>query len=858
MRLLDLRAHAALSREELAAVSGVSVRALADMERGRSRGPQRRTVQALAGALSLSPQAAAELESAARLGRPRPRPNTRVPAHSLPSPPRDTDDLTARETLPERPALSGSQTTGVAGRRAPALPDGPQNPHPAPVRRPPVPAQLPAVGRMWGRDAELARLEALVAHQDGPAVVAVDGMAGAGKTTFALWLARRVSPSYPDGVLFADLHTHSPAGEPSQPGEVAAGLLRALGTPPQDLVLGPAGRTALLRSVLAQRRVVVVLDDAERASQVAPLLPGTGGSLVLVTSRRRLTGLSVRHGAMRLTLEPLAADEAVLLLRGVLERRAAGWETVDEAALAVIARRCAYLPLALQIAAERLAERGPAFVCTLARELEADGRRLEVLSVPGEAETAVRSVFAWSYRTLNGELSRAFDLLALHPGAVSGTAAAAALWGVSATEASRLFGELYAAHLVAEVSPGRYRMHDLLREFALECAGAQQAQTLRGARERVVAWYLHAAEAAADQLLGRGRHRVPIDPLPEGCQAPAFGSAAQALQWCERERENLVACARQARAARSPAAWQLPYALWGFRFLRHHHHEQLEAGQAARAALAGQGDPVAEACVEVVLASARAGLRQHAAADVHYRQAISCFGAAGDGEGEGMALLAHAMSCMRQGRSAEAAGQVERALGLFRAANCSWGTAQALSGVGEGYLAQGRAEAALEPLALARALHHANGSLWLEASVCTLLGTAHRELGDHARAQECYQQALRLHERTGMRAGSAHALHQLGACLDIQNRPRQARQVWLQAWSIYQALADPREAEVRARLAALVPCRPADAGGPQHTGRSGGSGHADRAPGGARNLPACVAGSVAGTGGERQPLPADP
>ncbi|MFC5147051.1 ATP-binding protein [Streptomyces aureoversilis] len=715
-----------------------------------------------------------------------------------------------------RLAMAGPQTWE---HREPAAPA-------AGNRRRPVPAQLPAAGEMWGRHRELAGVEAILAQQHGPAVIAVDGMGGVGKTTFAISLARRLSPHYPDGALFADLQAHGPAGAPVMPGDVATGLLRTLGTAPEDLAVGPAEQTALLRSALAERRVVVILDDAASAAQVAPLLPGAGSSLVLVTSRRRLMGLSVRHGALRLSLEPLATDEAVLLLRraighrtlptvrsGSVEAASSTGSGSADSALTAIARHCAYLPLALKITAERLAEQGLAFAASLAEELGRASSRLDVLAIPGEAETAVRSAFAWSYRMLPAEQARAFRLLALHPGVVAGVGAVAALLGESTAVASRMLAELHATHLVTEVAPGRYRMHDLLREYALERAEAEESAAALGtSTERVLAWYLHTAEAAADQLLGQGRHRVPIGPPPKGCEPLRFASTAEALQWCESERVNLLACSRAAGAAGGAMAWQLPYALWGFFFLRYHHHDQLNTGLIARRAATDDGGPLAEACAEVVLASARAGLREHAAADGHYRRAVDRFAAAGDHMGEASVLLGYVMSCLRQGRAAEAAGHVDRALELFTAAGNTWGTALALSGLGEACLAQGRPDAALEPLARANELHCAHGSLWLQASTWTLTGTAYRDLGEHARAEECYRQALALHGRTGMRAGTAQALHQLGVCLSNQGKTQQARRAWLRAWAFYEALGDPRGQDVRTCLAGLAPCRVAGGG----------------------------------------------
>ncbi|MFJ8162627.1 tetratricopeptide repeat protein [Streptomyces sp. NPDC096136] len=732
-----------------------------------------------------------------------------------------TDGELARllaEAGPPEPAGRPADADGTEGAGAPAPPARP------------VPAQLPAAGRMWGRHGELARCEAFLARQRGPAVIALDGIGGIGKTTFAVSLARSLSRSYPDGALFADLRAHGRAGLPAAAGDIAAGLLRTLGPLTAQAPADPAERTALLRSALAERRVVVLLDDADSVAQVAPLLPAAGSSLFLVTSRIRLTALSVRHGALRLSLDPLATEEAVLLLRRELGRRAVpaaedGRGAADAAAasdgadevLAVIARRCAHLPLALQIAAERMAEQGPAAAPALAAELGRAGTRLDALALPGEAGAAVRPVFALSYRRLPADQARAFRLLALHPGAVAGVGAAAALLGEGTGTASRLLGELHAAHLLAEVEPGRYRMHDLLREYAGERVEAEETSQARAdAVRRTFAWYLHTAEAAGDQLLGDGRHRPPVDPPPERCEPLRFCSTADALEWCETEHVNLLACAGAARTAGSAVAWQLPYSLWPFLFLRHHHLDQLNAGLVARRAADADTGPLAGACAEAVLASARAGLREHRAADVHYRRALELFAAAGDRVGEGAVLLAYAMSCVRQGRVAEAAGHVDRALELFTATGSTWGAASALVGIGEAHLVQGRPEAALAPLSLALELHRAHGSLWMQASTWTLIGTAHRERGDHAPAEDGYRRALELHGRTGMRAGTAHALHQLGSCLDAQGRVPQARRAWLRAWALYDHLGDPRARDLLVRLAALAPCRTAPPDGEGH------------------------------------------
>ncbi|MGK5729452.1 ATP-binding protein [Streptomyces sp. URMC 124] len=700
----------------------------------------------------------------------------------------------------------------------------------------PVPAQLPAVGRMWGREAEAERVRTFLAGRSGPAVVAVDGMGGVGKTTFAVTLAGGLASSWPGGVLFADLGAHGPSGRRTAPEDVATGLLHAMGRPPQSVPVEPAERLALVRSVLAERRVIVVLDDAAGAAQVAPLLPAVGDSLVVVTGRRRLTALSVRHGALRIPLEPLPVDEAVGFLRSTLGRRTApevraaipaipgsggapaapddnardtdgtgGTEGTDgtDATLSAVARYCGCLPLALRIAAEHLVEWGDPFTAALAAEPDAGSARLDVLAVPGESSAEVRSVFVWSYQALPPDQARAFRLLALHPGAEMGVEAAAAVVGEPAAAAGRLLGELRAANLVMEVRPGRYRMHDLLRDYARECARADETrEELAACTARILAWYLHSAESVADVLLGHGRHRAATVEVPARCAPLLFASLAEALEWCEGERANLKACVEAAGAAGSPVAWQLPYALWPFLYLRHHHGDLLSIGTVARTAAEGSG-PLAEACAESVLAAARAGLRDHERAGEHYRRTVDRFAAAGDAVGESTALVAYTLSCLHRRLGAEAAGHAARAVDLSTGAGDAWSMGVALGGLGELRIALGRPEQAVDPLYRAEQFHRAHGSLWLQASTWTLIATAHREMGNHHQAETCYRTALDLHERTGMRAGTAHALHQLGIGYRARGLARQARRTLRRALEIYASLDDPREQAVLECLAEI-------------------------------------------------------
>ncbi len=426
-------------------------------------------------------------------------------------------------------------------------------------RRPVTPLQLPRdTARFAGRADLLAALDALVPDERGtaaPMVVTVVGMAGVGKTTLAVHWAHRVAARFADGQLFVDLRGFGPA-TPVRPIEALAGLLRGLGVAPEAVPLDVQEAAALYRSLLAGRRVLVVLDNAASAEQVRPLLPGGHGCLALVTSRHRLSGLIVHEGARRLNLDVLSPAEARELLAGLLAPDRPG---EPPSALEALAQVCGHLPLALRIVAAQLLDAPFRAVEEHAALLRTG--RLRGMAVDGDEDAMIRAAFDASYEALPAGERRMFRLLGLVPTGDIGAPAAAALAGVPVEEAARLLDRLTAGCLLANPAAGRWTVHDLLRWYAAERATADPGAV--EAFQRFCDWHLHCADAAARHLFRHGL-RLPLPPGPPPPSTLRFDSGPAARDWLEQELANLatlvVHCAGHGP---KPVAWLLADALRG-------------------------------------------------------------------------------------------------------------------------------------------------------------------------------------------------------------------------------------------------------------------------------------------------------
>ncbi|QFU86858.1 Regulatory protein AfsR [Amycolatopsis sp. YIM 10] len=429
-------------------------------------------------------------------------------------------------TLPDHPYPPGTTSTLTDPKRV-------------------VPRQLPpAVHDFTGRAELLETLNALLPRTadspDGQAqsvvITAVDGSGGIGKTALAVHWAHRVQDNFPDGTLHMNLRGYGP-GSPAAPGEVLVSFLRALDTPPRKIPADVEARAALFRSLLAGKRMLIVLDNAHHSDQIRPLLPGAAGCMVLVTSRDSLTGLVVTDAAHRLTLDLLTPQEALRLVTGIIgpERAAAESDSVAE-----LIKLCARLPLALRIAASRVAAHPHLTVADLVAELADDRSRLDVLSQGGDERAAIRTVFDWSYQQLPPEQARLFRRLGLHPGPDFSLPAAAAIAEHSPAATKPLLTALTDAHLVEPTAGGRYRFHDLLRTYAAERARQLDSAGHRHqAVESVLTWYTHTVRCA-DQLLFPMHQRLRI-VVAEPPHPHALGDVEYALHWLTSERENVLA-----------------------------------------------------------------------------------------------------------------------------------------------------------------------------------------------------------------------------------------------------------------------------------------------------------------------------
>ena len=698
--LRQLRAEAGLTQEELAEAAGLGVRTVSDLERGAHRSAHQDTARLLADALGLAGPAQGLFVAAAR-GR-----------------------VSAEEVLAAR--RDGSAALPVMATSELERPAGP------------VPRELPAdVGAFTGRVVELAELDLLLPGDTGrqggsagPVVIsAVSGTAGVGKTALAVRWAHRVAEAFPDGQLYVNLRGYDP-DQPVTPGEALAGFLRALGVPDQGIPLEVAERAARYRSLLAGKRLLVVLDNAATEEQVRPLLPGSGSVMVVVTSRDGLAGLVARDGARRLDLDLLPLPEAVALLHTLIGARAGA----DPAATETLAELCARLPLALRVAAELASSRADTPLAELAVELAGLQDRLELLEVGGDPRSAVAGVFSWSYRYLPTEAARMFRLLGLHPAQDWDHYAAAALTEVGLLQARRLLGVLARAHLIQSARAGRYQMHDLLRAYAARQATVHDTdQARREALTRLFDYYLAASAAAADRL-GPSQFTARPDPPAISTPVPQFEDRAAALAWLEAERATLLAVAAHTARHGWPAhATRLAATVHGYLYER----------------------------------SPSEGLIIHGLA-------LDAARATADRAAEARALAGLGNSHFGQGRFAQCADLCEQALALASEVGDRVTQANALLYIGASYESQGRGGLAIDLLLQGLALYRELGDRAGEAVLLINLGPVYFNRGRCQEGIECIQQALALGRETGDRFGIAGSLMALGEIDCLQGRYQEA------------------------------------------------------------------------------------
>lgn len=687
-----------------------------------------------------------------------------------------------------------------------------------------IPAQLPAdVPGFVGRVDEMGRLTRLLdaAAFTGPVLIsAISGTPGVGKTALAVHWAHRVRDRFPDGQLFVDLRGYD-ARQPVHVGDALAAFLRALGR--DEVPVDIDERAATYRSLLAGRRMLVVLDNAATVEQVRPLLPGSPTCVTVVTSRDSLPGLVARNGARRVELDALTLAEAARLIEALVGERA----LVDPAATSALARHCCQLPLALRIAAEVAASRVGAPLADLVGELADQSRRLDLLDLPDDPQAAVRSVFSWSFRRMPSGAARLFRLLGLHPGADFDDYAAAALAGTDVANAAGDLDLLVRAHLVRR-SGHRYSLHDLLRAYAAELVAADEGAAAVG---RLLDYYLATAASAMDTL-----HPAEVGRRPRvaagGGPAPSLSDPAAALAWLDAERTTLIAVTGYAARNGAPEH-AVRVAATLFRYLESgaHHVEALTVHTHALHAARAMGATADEGYAMMNLGTVHGHQGRMAAAADYHRAAIALFQQADDLGGEGRAvgnlgwcladlgqpheavelylrareLCARVGDLVGEGRAWSNVAAVygwlgetrqsvaanEKALTIFRGTGEQGGEARIRANLGAQCVELGRADEAIDHLQIAVVLFHATGHRRGEAHALNDLGSAYRLKRQYAEAVEHHEQALLFLRDTGDAPSTAETLIDLGRSLSEGGRLPEALERLREGLSLASATGVP-------------------------------------------------------------------
>ncbi|HEY7261007.1 MAG TPA: tetratricopeptide repeat protein [Trebonia sp.] len=666
-----------------------------------------------------------------------------------------------------------------------------------------VPRQLPpTVPDFTGRAAELDTLTRML-DEDGAGapgtlvISAIGGTAGVGKTALALHWAHLVADRF-DGQLYVNLRGFDPSGTPVTADETIRGFLDALGVPPGKIPPLPDAQAGMYRSLLAGQRMLIVLDNALDEQQVRPLLPASPGSLVLVTSRSQLSGLAASDGARLLSLDVLPNAEAVQLLT---TRIGAGRAAAEPDAVSEIAGLCACLPLALAVAAARVAARPGLPLSALAAELGDTAGQLDALDT-GDPAMSVRTVFSWSYRQLSPNTARMFRLLGLHPGPDISVPAAASLAAADQPAARRLLRELTRAHLIAEHAPGRYACHDLLRAYAAAQVRDRDSEDERAAATtRLLDHYLHTA-AHCSLTLNPTREQVTLAVASPGAVPERVADPRQAMGWLEAEYQVLLAAvALAAECGFNVHAWQLPWAFMPYQSRRGRYQELRAAQRTALAAATRLRDDAGQAISSRLLATACMDLDDYDRALGYLETSLRLYRRLGNRAGEAMVHQSLAMIEEHQGRYADALGSAKQGLRLFRDIGDKARQAHMLFSVGHLHLGLGDYQEARAFCRQALTLNAEGGHDQLEGYIWCNLGDSEQHLGNLAEAAACNQHALRISREVGDRFLEASTLAGIADALHAGGDLPQARKHWEQALFIFDELAVPDAQKVRAKLA---------------------------------------------------------
>jgi DNA-binding SARP family transcriptional activator len=735
------------------------------------------------------------------------------------------------------PAVSRTLAdTALAPPRRRAAPDGHApvltdiHDQPAGTDRPTpplIPRQLPVgVRHFAGRECELAQLNGLLKHATAGAtavITAISGTGGVGKTTLAVHWAHTVADQFPDGQLHVNLRGYDPGGSPVSPAEAVREFLAALGMPATQLPAAPDAQAALYQSLLAGRRILILLDNARDAAQVRPLLPTAAGCLAIITSRSALPGLATAAEVSPVPLG-LASDaeaDAMLSARLGRDRVAAEPEAVAE-----IIELCARLPLALAITAARAATSPSVPLAALAAEMTSAQDRLDALDL-GDPATSMRAVFSWSTGQLSGPAARTFRLLGLHPGSDITGSAAASLAGVPSAEAQLLLTELLNAGLLAEHSPGRFVFHDLLRVFAAEQAAvAETAASQRAAIARCLDHYLYSARHAGAMIFGPGLPLPDLPPVSDARITPEYPQASrEAVAWFEAEHQVLVAATTFASSSGLDSyAWQIPCTMTQYfrAVARARDWEVLNRIALAAAERLGDQDAMGRVRFSIGTFHRISGAFHDAIAE--FERSMACFRATGDELSQAAVHMGISMAHV-SGRPTLPPGRVDAdaraaltharaALAIYRRAGDGTGQERALKDLSEHYLALGELltaeECCKEAIRLAIETGHHAG----EAEARATMGRISYGLGRYDKAIEYYLQFLGIWSEAGIPIRPANILEDLGDAYLAAANVAAARAAWREVIEIGQQLRQAREEpswrieRVRAKLERLAHDKP--------------------------------------------------
>ena len=710
--LKRLRTDAGLTQEGLAERASVSPRSISDLERGINKTARKDTTRLLADALNLSGTARAGFETAARGN---------------------------RDAEPEMLAQRRVRSRSVAAT-TPVLPHD--------------------IRSFTGRDADLAKLMASVRQAGGVVgIYAIDGMAGVGKSAFAVHAAHVLAPRFPDGQIFLQLHAHTGGHQPVEAADALASLLLTDGVAAGQIPAALSDRSALWRSHLAGRRVLLLLDDAASHEQVEPLLPGTPGSLALITSRRHLSALD---GAVSICLETLPPDEAAALLIRLADRPDLNGE---DSAVERINLLCGHLPLAIGMLARQLHHHPTWSAAGLEHELAAARDRLELMELMHAENLSVAAAFDLSYQDLTAAQQRLFRRLGLHPGTDIDAYAAAALDGSSVAAVRRGLNELFDQHLVIEPASGRYRMHDLIREYARTLVQTDDPEDRESAIVRLTDYYVSAAAA-----IGRyfNRSHPAVSEAPAG--VPKMLTREESASWMEAERANMHAVVDYAAMRGWPAPGiVIATAMSGF-LGTHGHWTQMRvlhvtALETARTAGYSHGE--SEVLTNLGIVQRLTG--DYVAAAATLARALEVCGSADDQHGQAKALVALGIVQRLTVSYPTATTTLMQALELHNKVGDRLGQADALSELGCVQRLTRNYQAARTSLEQALHLYQDLGDRHGQADSLRYLARVYEETGDYEIVASCYADALKLYRGLDDRLGQAHTLNFLGIAQHVSD-----------------------------------------------------------------------------------------